>query len=332
MTNIARQRKVQIGDQAAGWGTIAAPTVQLSGIDPESISIPHSMVTELVAAARGLIGPGRDDIEIAHRVEGVGLGGHVIYEQIPFFLSFLDEVTPAGAGPTTYTFTAPTTAQVVPHPQTLVMGVGDLVFGVCAACASEMTFEWDAGQALTFSMGIMGRNVEPDAFAALSETAAADLTYALASHCTVYIDAIDGTLGATAFSECLSGSITVSCNRQYNEPVGSLYPSGVYDSPSWDFTGTLVLEETATSAGYADAIAAGAEARLLRIDFDDGGAGADNRALQFNMAAKINVTDMMTDDNGMSTVELAFSSIEEWGGEIDGIGNIVATNDDAALY
>ncbi|MBD3354317.1 MAG: hypothetical protein GF364_22735 [Candidatus Lokiarchaeota archaeon] len=338
MANIAGQRQVQIGDEASGWGNNAAPTVELSGIDPSSISIPPSIVTQIVRAARGGIVPGRDTIDVRHEVSGVSLGGHVIYEQIPYFLEMLDEVSPTGSGPYTYPYVSPLASQVTPRPQTLVMGVGNAVFGITSACAASMSFEWSWGEPLMWNAELMGYDVVADAFAALDEAASSSLTYAIASQCTVYIDALAGTLGSTAFSKVLSGNLEINCNRQYLRRSGSLYPAGVYDSPYWDITGTLVLEEDATSAGYADAIIAGATSKLLRIKFTNGEAAADERSLTFDIAALVHVEDLMTDDNDLSTVELSFEPIEEgdWtsagSGEIDGYFEVAAVNNTSSLY
>ena len=326
---IVNQREVQIGDQAVAWATVAAPTVMLSGIDPTGISISPSVVTEIIQRAAGSIGPGRDTVDVRHEVSGISVTGPVIYEQIAYWLDMLDEVTPAGIGPYTYTYAAPTTEQAVPRPQTLVMGVGDAVYGIVGACASSITFEWSAGQLLTYTVDLMGHSLVVDELAALSETVTGSLTYALAGHATFAIDAWGGTMGDTASAIVHSGSITINCNRRYNRKSGSLYPTGVYDSPSWNITGNLVLEETAASAGIADAVVAGASSRLIRVDFDNGGAAAAQRALQFDIAALIRVPELMTDDDGMSTINLEFESREEADG---GYFDMISTSSTAVLY
>jgi hypothetical protein len=339
MTNIIGQMAVQIGDEAAGWGNNSAPTLELSGIMPDRTTIAPSIVSEVVRAARGGIVPGRDTINVRHLVEGGNaIGGYVIYEQIPYFLEMLAEVSPTGSGPYTYTYAAPTSAQVVPHPQTLVVGYGDAVYGVTSACASELRFEWSFGQPLMFTANLMGYNVVPDAFAALDETAAASLTYALASQCTVYIDAIDGTLGSTAFSEVNSGSITITPNRKYKRRSGSLYPAGVYDSPYWDARFELVLEETSTSAGFADAVAAGATTKLVRIKFTNGGATTAERSLTFDFASILRVPSLLDNDDDMTVYRVQGEPVEEgdWtdagAGEIDGYFEVAGVNNTSALY
>ena len=329
MANITNQREVQIGDQAVAWATIAAPTVQLSGIEPNGISISPSVVTEIVQRAAGSIGPGRDTVDVRHEVQGTSVSGAVIYEQIAYWLDMLDEVTPAGIGPYTYTYDGPTADQAVPHPQTLVMGVGEAVYGIVGACASSMTFTWNAGEPLMFSVDLMGHSLVGDTLAALSETVTGSLTYALAGHATFAIDAWAGTFGDTASAIIHSGSIAINCNRRYNRKSGSLYPTGVFDSPSWNITGNLVLEEIAASGTIADAVIAGATRRLLRVDFDNGGAAAAQRALQFDIAALCRVPSLMTDDDGMSTINLEFESVEEADG---GYFQIVSTSSTVTLY
>ena len=63
MANIKNQRMVQMGEETT-WGTAVAPTVELSGIDPDAIQISPSIVTEIVRGARGGIVPGRDTITV----------------------------------------------------------------------------------------------------------------------------------------------------------------------------------------------------------------------------------------------------------------------------
>jgi hypothetical protein len=331
--SIKGQRLAQIGEGGA-WGVDAAPTIELSGMDPDSFNVPPSIVTETIRAARGGIVPGRDIIVPRHEVSGVSIGGWVIYEQIPYFLNMLS----AAAEAASRVYAAPTSAQVTPDLQTLVMGVDNLVYNIASPCIASITFDFAWGEPLKWSADLMGHSIEADAFAALDEVAAASLSYALCSQGAVYIDALAGTLGATAFGCPLSGSITVNCNRKYKRCVGSLYPSGVYDSPYWDVTGTLVLEETATSAGFVDAIVAGATTRLIRIDFDNGAAAGANRGLMFDLAAQLHVSNIFTDSDDLSTVELTFEPIEEgdWttpaAGEIDGYFEITSDSGVADLY
>ena len=333
MANIKNQRMVQMGEEVT-FGTDVEPTVELSGIDPDAIQISPSIVTEIVRGARGGIVPGRDTITVRHEVQGCSIGGWVIYEQIPYWLNLLHFAT-EGA---TRAYAAPTSAQVTPDLATLVFGLGDLVYNITSVRAASMTFTWNWGEPLKWSMDLMGHSVKADAFAAVAETAATGLTYALAAHNTVYIDALSGVLGATPYACCLGGSLTINPNRKYQRCVGSLYPTGTYDSPYWDITGTLILEETTTSAGFADAIIAGATSKLIRIKFTNGLAAGNERSLTFDIAALVHVTNLMTDSDDVSTVELSFEPIEEgdWttpgGGDLDGYFEITSVCADADLW
>jgi hypothetical protein len=325
--SIKGQRLVQIGAESQ-WGTDVAPTVMLAGIDPDAISIAPSIVTERVISARGVIGPGRDTISPRHEVSGSSIGGHVIYEQIPYWLEMLHtDAAASGSGPYTYEYAAPYAAQVTPRLQTLVMGVGDAVYNVTSACAASMSFEWTWGQALTFSTDLMGHSVEADAHATLTEPTAANLTYALSSQCLLYIDAITGTVGATPAAQVLGGSININCNRKYRRRAGSLFPAGVYDAPHWDITGTLILEEDSTTAAIADAIIAGATSQLIRVRFTNGGLTTAERSLTFDIAGLCRVPSLSTDSDDLATIELQFESIETAAGfyfEIDAINNTAA--------
>lgn len=332
MTNyISNQKQVQIGEESA-WGTDVAPSIELSGID--SISISPSIVTDVIRAHRGGLVPGRDTLTARHEVQGTSIGGYVIYEQIPYFLNMLS----AAAEGVSRVYAAPTTAQVTPDLQTLVFGYGDAVYNVTSAVAGQMTFTWNWGEPLKFSVDLMGHSVEADAFGALSETAAASLTYASACQCTVSIDALSGTLGATAMTAVMGGTITINPNRKYLRRVGSCFPSGTYDAPYWDTTAKLVLEADATSIAFADAIVAGATTKLVRVKFTNGLAAGDERSLQFDFAAIARVPQLITESDELMVVELQLEPIEEgdWtsagAGEIDGYFEVTSVSGIADLY
>ena len=331
-----KQKYVQIADEAVAWGTAGVPTQELSGIT--DISFKKSIVTNIIGdAQRGGIVPGRDTIAPRHEVDGCSIAGHVIYEQIPWLLQGLDEIAVAGVGPYTYTFAGPTTAQPVPRPQTLVSGPTNDVQGLTGMCIKSITISWNWGEGVTFSADLMGHNVESDTFAALDETAAASLTYALASHLTVYVDAIDGTMGDTTIEETQSGSITIDCQRKYIKRTGDLYPTGIYDD-FWNVTGEIVIENTAESGGFVDAVVAGATTKQIELDFDNGGAGAAERSLLLQFASEITFEELWSDSDGMSVVKMTFKPIEhgDWttvaGGDLDGYFAMVSTSSTQTLY
>ena len=331
-----KQKYVQIGDQGAGWATNAAPTVELSGIT--DITMKKSIVTEIVQAQRGGIVPGRDTLNLRHEVDGCSVAGHVIYEQIPYFLQGLaEDAVPEVGPPKVWVYTAPTTAQPVPQPQTLVSGPENLEYGITGMCIRSITFTWNWGEGLMFSADLMGRDVVVDTFADLAETAEALLTYALASQLTVGVDALAGTIGDTPISEVQSGSITIDCQRKYIRQAGSLYPYGIFDD-FWNVTGEVVFENTATTGGYVDAVVAGATTKLLEFAFTNAGAGVLNRSLVFQMASEVSFEELWSDSDGMSVVRMSFKPIEEgdWttapGGDLDGYFNVKCSISDAALY
>lgn len=332
MTNyIANQKKVQIGEGGA-WGTDAAPTIELSGIDTTAIA--PSIINEIVRAQRGGLVPGRDTVTPRHEVQGCSIGGYVIYEQIPYFLNMLS----AAAEGTTRTYVAPTTAQVTPDLQTLVFGHEGAVYNVTSPVAGGMTFTFNWGEALKFNVDLMGSHIEGDTYEALNETAATSLTYATACQCTVYIDAIGGTMGNTAMTNVMSGTININPNRKYLKRVGSCMPAGTFDSPYWDITGSIVMEADATSIGFADTIVGAATSKQIRVKFTNGGIGAAERSLTFDIAALVSVPSLLTDADGLMTVELNFEPIEQgdWttpgGGDLDGYFKIVSVTNTADLY
>jgi len=331
-----KQKVVQIGDETT-WGTAVAPTIELSGIT--GVTVKKSIVSEIVQALRGGIVPGRDQLVLKHEVDGCSIEGYVIYEQIAYFLDMLDEVTPAGSGPYTYTYAGPTTAQPTPHPQTLVIGQTNMIYGITGALAKSITFSWNAGEGVKFSLELMGHSVAADTLAALDETASTGLTYALPSHLTVSVDVLAGTIGGTDIDEAMSGSITIEPQRKYYRRAGSLYPTGTYDD-FWNVTGELVFENSATTAAYVTSVVGAATSKLIQLDFDNGGTTTAQRALVFQMASEVDISSSIVgdDDDGASVIKLSFKPIEEgdWTtpatGELDGYFGMVSTSSTAVLY
>jgi hypothetical protein len=329
---ISNQKQIQMGEETT-WGTNVAATVELSGID--SLVLSPSIVTEVVRAHRGGIVPGRDTVTARHEVQGCSIGGYVIYEQIPYWLNGLHFATEG----TTRAYAAPTTAQVTPDLATLIVGYGDAVYNITSWVAGTTTFTWNWGEPLRFNIDLMGHSLETDAFDALDEAAATALTYATACQCTAYIDPISGgTMGATAMTNVMGGTISINPQRKYLKRVGSCYPAGVYDAPYWDVTGTLIMEADATSIAFADAIVAGATTKQIRIKFTNGLAAGDERSLTFDIAGIARVPSLMTDSDELMTVELQWEPIEQgdWttvaGGDLDGYFKISSVCNDADLW
>jgi len=328
---ITNQKQVQIGEGGA-WGVDVDPSVELSGID--SVTLAPSIISELVRAHRGGIVPGRDTITTRHEVQGCSIGGFVIYEQIPYFLNMLD----AAAEATTRTYNGPALAQAVPDLQTLVVGHAGAIYNIASPRAGGMTFTWNWGEALKFNMDLMGHSVEDDAFIALDETATASLTYALASQCTVSIDALAGGLGGTAMTNVMGGTLSINTNRKYLRRVGSLFPAGTYDSPYWDITGTIIMEADATSIAFVDALIAAPSTKLIRIKFTNSGAGVLERSLTLDTASIVSAPALFSESDELETVQLQFAPIEEGdftlapGGDLDGYFRATSVTNTADLY
>jgi hypothetical protein len=283
----------------------------------------------VVRGLRSTLAPGRDVTLLKHVVSG-SLASKLIYEQVAHYLDMLDTATVTGSGPYTYSYEAPTTAAATPRSQTLVGGASDLVVGVVGAQAGGITLSWQYGEYVKLSVDLLGHSTEADALEALSE--AASLTYATADQLTVYVDPFGGTLGATAFGGVSpSGALTINPQRHYKTGVGSLYPTDTYDDPGWEITGTLTLEETSVSAGWVDAILAGATKKLVRLLFTNGGATTAERSLTLDLAVEIKVGEIFTDADGLQTVDLTFSTIEE-SSQINGYFKAQLVNNTASIY
>jgi len=323
----AVERVLQLGNETV-WGTVVAPTKQMAGVMPGA-SIPPSLVTEIIQTQRGSMGPGNKILDLYHEVNGVSIPFYVIYEELCYYMNMMDAATEAGAGPYTQTYAAPEAAAITPDYMTLVYGSDSGIYGVTSAFGKSLSIDWAYGQAVTGSLDVGGYSVNTDTLASLSEAAVADLTYANGCQASVYIDAWGGTMGATAFTKCLSGNVTIDAQREYLGYAGSCYPAGTYDPVGWNITGSLKLESDATSGAWVDALLAASQKKLLRIKFTNGLAGADERTIQIDLQAQITVSDTMADDNGLQTFDLDFMSVQE---DDNDYFEMVITNDVSAIW
>ena len=305
----AIERVLQLGNETT-WGTGVAPSKQMAGIMP-GVSIPPSLVTEILQTQRGSVGPGNKILDLYHEVNGVSVPFYMIYEELPWYMNMLATGVEAGEGPYTQTYTAPEATAVTPDYMTLVFGADSGVYGVTSAFAKSLSLEWAYGQAVTGSVDIGGYSVNTDALEALSETAVGSLTYATGCQVSIAIDAWGGAMGTTPFTKCLSGSMTINAQREYLGYAGSCYPGGTFDPIGFLISGSLKLESDATSAGWVDDMLSAAQSKLIRITMTNSAAGAALRSAQFNIMAQITVSDTIADDNGLQIFDLDYTSVQE---------------------
>ncbi len=91
----------------------------------------------------------------------------------------------------------------------------------------------------------------------------------------------------------------------------------------------MVLESDATSAGYVTAMLDAVVKKLIRIEFTNGEAGADERTVIFDIIAHVNVDDTQQETNGMITHEITFESVQE---DDHDYFDAVVTNNLSALW
>ena len=322
-------REVQFVDQVA-WGTSVAPTVFFPGV--RSVSMPPSIVNEIVTdVGRGTQGPGRNTVKLRHESRGVSLTGQMVYEFLPHILDGADEATPAGIGPYTYLYTGPTTGVAVPHWQTLTAGAGDGVWQLNSAVMESITLTWAWGEMVEMTANFLGYAVQDDALAVIVEPDMAAATAATGCHVTVSVDAFGGAYGTTPMTKCLSGSVTLSLNRDYLPYVGSCFPAGTYDKNAWIVTGDLSLQQDATSAAFVDAIVLASTRKKINILMTNGGAAAALRSLDMDIFAEVMVNELHTDADDLVTSDISFTSVQDED-DTDFYFAATVTNNTATIY
>lgn len=297
MADIPDLLQTQLGKETT-WGTGVTPTVKLMGIKDFKLSpVNEAIVHE---AQMGSLAPSPDAnlTKIAGKASG---NGDVVYEDIAYWLdSLFSEDTPSGADPYTYEHAAPLTAVTTPRKMTVVHGQGSDVYGLEGGLVNQLVISGKTGEALQFSVDMIGENVLTDALAALADRA---VNMVMADHVALYIDAWGGTIGTTAISTAFFAfTLTINANRDTYPGFGQLKPKGYRDAK---YTGTLQmsLEFDATTKAYLDAIIGGSAVfqKQVRIKASNG-ASLD---LQLDFAgSSLTSPEPFTDENGVVSLDI----------------------------
>jgi len=295
--------KYQIGTQTA-LITSVDPTAQLGLVDKLTFS--HDMTAmnlkdkrasaaSYVAALVGIKG-------------GAKMSGIVTYEDIPYWLDgLLGTATPSGSYTRAYAGmlgTCPTRKIF-----TLVRGqAGPLAhcYGLAGALLTKATFKVSSFAPMTYDLEFGGVGVASDAFVALSDRTQ---TPVLGNQMSLFIDAVGGTIGATAVaSTWFSWELSIDTGAELYGGLGSLYSTSYHETTDkWKVTSKLSLELDATSKAIYDAIIGTSLVQnQVRVKATTGA----TQILQFDIAGSIlKAPDNMGDTNGVLAIDLEYTDI-----------------------
>jgi hypothetical protein len=235
------------------WGTpVATATAKIMGIRTCTLN-PITNIDEL-NEARASLGGGYN-----LALTDIGVTGQMVmdanYEDLHYWLEgLLGIATPGGAGPYTRAYTAPLTAAVVsPRFNTLQFGQTGSVFQVAGMIPSGITLKGDDSRPVEATIPFFGKQMTAGTITALSDRT---VTPMLAGHALLAIDAVGGTMGATAITATgWAWEMTINPKRAGRRFLGVLTP-GDWNDQGWDATLKISMEVNATSAAYLTSILA----------------------------------------------------------------------------
>lgn len=323
MTLLTDLIEVQLGNETT-WGTPVTPTVKLMGI--EDFTLRPVNEAQQHPEMRGTLQPGY--LTNLTRIAGAGGGnGLVLYEDLPYWLdSLFSEATPAGAGPYTYSYTAPLGTATTPREMTVVKGDGSDVYALEGGLVNALTIRGESGNPLRFTVELIGEEVVADTLAALSDRS---VNVAMGDQVDLYIDAWGGTIGTTQITSLarLSFELTLQANRELVPTLGQLKPISYHDRK---YTGTLrlSLEFDTASQAYLDEIIGGSTVFQRQIRLNPALDANHDITLDFAGSA-LAAPEIFTNQNGLVTVDLVLEGT--YNSQLGNFFASVVTNQVSAL-
>jgi hypothetical protein len=319
----SKKMKVFFGDGVL-YDTGAVGTLFYPGVVLGSLTNFHSdLMEELREEANGSVAASDEISIIGHMVNGAGFSFKPTYDYLPYLLDMLDEATPSGSGPYVYEYVEPTTGTVSPRYQSITVTPDGTLLGtrLISAFIKTLSLSWTDQSSVDGAVTFGGYGIDSVAIPAV---AAVESNRIHGKQCKVYVDEIGESIGTTPVSCVFSGSINID-TQAVQCPADDGY-KGEMQSPKGYMTNiSLTVGLSATTAAYLSTTAN--IQKLLRIEFDEGGTGANECSLVIDTQAWIKVADSnpYTDQDGIATVDL---SIDVVGGSLE----ITHTNGTASLY
>lgn len=295
----------QVGKETT-WGTGVTDTAKLMLVD--EVKLTPIVESEIFADQRGSMAPGYvaalKKIAAAAKISGV-----LTYEDAGYWLdSLAGEATPSGAGPYVRAYTAPLTAiPTTPRKMTVYHGEtgSGLASRMTGGLVSKATFKFSSNEGVKYDTDLIGKQIaDGQTLAALSDRTASPV---MGDHIALYIDAVGGTMGATAIAAtAFEMELTIDAQRSLRHYLGALTP-GNFNEPRWMTELKMSLELNATTRAYLTSILAGSSVLQHQIRIK---ATSSTNVMQFDFAgAYLEAPELFNDVDGVVTVDLNLKGI-----------------------
>lgn len=308
MTNIMDLFELRMGKEISSdaWGTAVAQTHKVMGVTDFTIS--PMVESAQIKDHLGSLAPGYNTVYNRKHASG-SLSGNVNYEYLPHWLDGLFGVaTPSADTEYTYAYTAPLGTEPTPQVYTMAWGKADAaesIKSLVGATVNTFQMTGDAGGALTYTVGLIGKSVDTDTFDSAAE---ANSTVVFARGCDVAlaIDPSSDAAGTTAIANTwFDFDLNINANRSPFWHLGSCTPTD-YKDARWDATLRLGLELNATSAAWLDAILATTTTPLERVVKITATNGVNAITVTFN-GISLDAPQVVTDKDGIASVDWTLS-------------------------
>lgn len=294
MSYIPSLEKVQLGLEAA-YGDLAAPTIQLVGIN--SCRITPRVEASPVLDKRGTTMPSY--IASINRLwADANISGVVVYDH---FNNWLDAMFGIDAtNPHAYLAELDPTTQI--RSMLLMNGQPDVTYSMGGAIVDRLTIRGSTNGPMTFTAHLLGKGAVVDILETLTDD---DVVIAMGHHCEIYIDPISGTLGDTIVNTtAFSFEFDIIVDRKLVWHLGALNPDN-FRHGKWGGRCHLSLEMTADMRDIMDEVI-GEEIEphgyMVRVKATDALATS---VLTLDMAGDaLTAPVMFTDVDGITTLEL----------------------------
>ena len=302
MSYIPALDQVQLGHETVTWGTSAAGTSKL-GLISDCVIEPDVEI-EVLKDIRGSLAPGF--VAVTNKNFGQAtLSGVPSYDDLPYMLDSLLNLATPGAS-TTYTrdYVGQLLAAPTRRSYTLFKGSTGKVQKITGAIVDELTIKIESNKPWQFTAKFLGKAAADGALASLSDRSQTPIH---ANQTTFTLDAVGGTMGATAVTSLwFSCELNIKSGMSLVSKIGSLSAAAYVDGVA-EATLKFKADVDGATAGYLTSILTNTVLQeQIRIKATTGA----TQIAQFDFAGFFsNAPKLNTEQDGVSTLEFEMNAI-----------------------
>ena len=297
---------LQCARQSAFGTAVATATAKLQNVS--SFQLNPDLKTRMLDQLRGTLAPTHQTVLDYYGSLGTFEVADESFEDVNYWLDMLFSAdnSPGGGDPYTRAYVAPLTSIPSPKFATLQWGQAGKVWQPQDVSLTTLTLSGDNNSGLKVGGSLIGGQVKTGALQSLSDRAG---TLMHGSMAALYIDAWDGTVGATAIANsAFSWELTINANREYRNYLGSKIAQAWSDG-KWNGQLKLSLELNDTTDDYIEAILAATNAileRQVQITYTNAATGI----FQIQFAGhSMSAPGLFQDRNGVTFYDLVLDGV-----------------------